>query len=61
MQTIPLTADELIDELAESYPEVIYDPDANRDEFLMQSGERRLVKLLLDRRRIALEESRSRR
>lgn len=56
---IPLTADELIDQLAQQYPEVIYDPTKDRDEFLLMSGERRLVLNLLDRRRIELEESRS--
>ncbi|KWS03743.1 hypothetical protein AZ78_1292 [Lysobacter capsici AZ78] len=58
MESIPLTADELIDQLAEQYPEVIYDPGQDRDEFLLQSGERRLVLLLLTRRRLDLEASR---
>ncbi|MGO1069494.1 hypothetical protein [Lysobacter sp. CA199] len=58
MESIPLTADELIDQLAEQYPEVIYDPGQDRDEFLLKSGERRLVLLLLTRRRLDLEESR---
>lgn len=58
MESIPLTADELIDQLAEQYPEVIYDPGQDRDEFLLRSGERRLVLLLLTRRRLDLEASR---
>ncbi|QWF18707.1 hypothetical protein [Lysobacter capsici] len=58
MESIPLTADELIDQLAEQYPEVIYDPGQDRDEFLLKSGERRLVLLLLTRRRLDLEASR---
>jgi hypothetical protein len=48
--SIPLTADELIDQLATMYPEVIYDPEGNREEFLLQTGERRLVRNLLARR-----------
>ena len=41
--TIPLHASALIDELDARYPEVIYDSKLDRDEFLMRSGERRLV------------------
>ena len=40
---IPLHAYDLIDELNARYPEVIYDSKLDRDEFLMRSGERRLV------------------
>ncbi|WP_408953184.1 hypothetical protein [Lysobacter sp. Hz 25] len=58
MESIPFTADELIDHLAAQYPEVIYDPAQDRDEFLLKSGERRLVLFLLNRRRVDLEESR---
>ncbi|MBB4722641.1 hypothetical protein [Xanthomonas euvesicatoria] len=55
---IPLTAGELIDELARIYPEVIYDPDQDREEFLLKSGERRLVLRLLVAREQEREESR---
>lgn len=47
---IPLHAYDLIDELNTRYPEVIYDPAMDRDEFLMRSGERRLVLALLRKR-----------
>jgi hypothetical protein len=47
---IPLHAYDLIDQLARAYPEVIYDPAEDRDEFLMKSGERRLVLRLLRKR-----------
>lgn len=47
---IPLTADELIDQLARENPEVIYDPAMDREEFLLQSGARRLVVSLQHRR-----------
>lgn len=40
---IPLTSAELIAELDRLYPEVVYDPAEKHDEFLMRSGERRLV------------------
>lgn len=43
MQTLPLTAYELIEQLSELYPEIVYDPDVKHDEFLLKSGERRLV------------------
>ena len=43
MQNIPLTAYELIEALAAQFPEVIYDPTEKHDEFLLRSGERRLV------------------
>lgn len=48
---IPLTADELIDDLDRQYPEVIFDPLEPREEFLMRSGERRLVLSLMAQRR----------
>lgn len=40
---IPLTAYELIDLLDEHFPEVIYDPEASKEEFLLKQGERRLI------------------
>lgn len=40
---IPLTSAELIAELDRLFPEVTYDPDEKHDEFLLRSGERRLV------------------
>lgn len=55
---IPLTADELIDQLAEEYPEVVYEPGISREEFLMASGSRKLVLTLLRRREQDAEESR---
>lgn len=54
-QGLPLHAYDLIDELAELYPEIIYDPHTDREEFLLRSGERRLVRTLLERRRIEQE------
>jgi hypothetical protein len=56
MDTIPLHAYDLIDRLAAAYPEVIYDPNESRDEFLMKSGERRLVLRLLRQRAREQEE-----
>lgn len=50
MSDIPLHAYDLIDQLDAAYPEVIYDPKEDRDEFLMKSGERRLVLRLLRKR-----------
>ncbi len=45
--SLPLTALELIEWLDESIrPEVIFDPSESREEFLLKSGERRLVLLL---------------
>jgi hypothetical protein len=55
-ESIPLHAYDLIDELDERYPEVIYDPKMDREEFMLRSGERRLV-LSLKRRRQLEEES----
>lgn len=55
---IPLTAEELIDQLAAEYPEVVFEPAASRDEFLMASGARRLVLNLLRRRDQDIEDSR---
>lgn len=40
---IPLTAYELIDLLEVHFPEVIYDPAASKEEFLLKQGERRLI------------------
>jgi hypothetical protein len=54
--TIPLHAYDLIDDLAARYPEVIYDPKMDRDEFLMRSGERRLVLSLLRKRQYEKED-----
>lgn len=53
---IPLHAYDLIDELDARYPEVIYDPKVDRDEFLMRSGERRLVLALKRKRQIERED-----
>ena len=50
MDQIPLHAYDLIDELAGAYPEVVYDVSEDHDEFLMRSGERRLVLRLLRQR-----------
>lgn len=47
---IPLHAYDLIDELAARYPEVTYSPELDFEEFLLRSGERRLVRTLLARR-----------
>lgn len=56
MDHIPLHAYDLIEDLAHSYPEVVYDPKEDRDEFLMRSGERRLVLRLLRMRAREQEE-----
>lgn len=40
---IPITAYELIDLLDHHFPEVIYDPEASKEEFLLKQGERRLI------------------
>ncbi|WP_369933914.1 hypothetical protein [Xanthomonas tesorieronis] len=55
---IPLTADELIDELARVYPEVVFDPELPREEFLLKSGERRLILRLLAAREQEHEDAR---
>lgn len=47
---IPLHAYDLIDQLDHLYPEVIYDPSLSKEEFLMRSGERRVVLSLLRKR-----------
>ena len=47
---IPLHAYDLIDQLDYMYPEVIYDPSLSKEEFLMRSGERRVVLSLLRKR-----------
>ena len=49
-ESIPLHAYDLIDELDQRYPEVVYDPTMDHNEFLMRSGERRLVLALLRKR-----------
>jgi hypothetical protein len=54
--TIPLHAYDLIDELNARYPEVIFDSKLDRDEFLMRSGERRLVLFLLRKRQLEKED-----
>ena len=54
--TIPLHAYDLIDELNARYPEVIYDSKLDRDEFLMRSGERRLVLSLMRKRQLEQED-----
>lgn len=46
---IPLHAYDLIESLDRMYPEVIYDPEMPREEFLLRSGERRLVLQLIRR------------
>lgn len=56
METIPLTAYELIAELDRLYPEVVYDPREKHDEFLLKSGERRLVLALRRRMEVEIDE-----
>ena len=46
MQNLPLTAHELIEELDRLFPEVVYSSDEKHDEFLLKTGERRLVRYL---------------
>lgn len=58
MQSIPLTAYELIETLDELFPEVVYDPEEKHDEFLLRSGERRLVRYLKARMANEITESR---
>ena len=53
---IPLHAYDLIDELNARYHEVIYDSKLDRDEFLMRSGERRLVLSLMRKRQLEQED-----
>lgn len=48
--SIPLHAYDLITELDRRYPEVIYDPKTSHEEFLLKSGERRLVLALMRKR-----------
>ncbi len=55
---IPVSAEDLIDDLAQRYPEVIYDPAENREEFLIRTGERRLVLTLLALRQQDVDDSR---
>ena len=55
--TIPLHAYDLIDQLDSRYPEVIFDPSESREEFLLKSGERRLVLALLRKRQREQEDS----
>jgi hypothetical protein len=55
-ENIPLHAYDLIDELDARYPEVIYDPKGDHNEFLLRSGERRLVLSLLRKRQLEQEE-----
>ena len=54
--TIPLHAYDLIDQLNILHPEVVYDPTLSNEEFLMKSGERRLVLTLLRKRAREQEE-----
>lgn len=56
MEKIPLTAYELIEELDRLYPEVVYDPRDKHDEFLLKSGERRLVLALRRRMEVEIDE-----
>jgi len=55
--TIPLHAYDLIDQLNTLYPEVVYDPTLSHEEFLMKSGERRLVLKLLRKRARELDDN----
>lgn len=55
-ESIPLHAYDLIDDLDTRYPEVIYDPAGDHNEFLMRSGERRLVLALKRKRQLEQEE-----
>lgn len=59
MESIPLHSYDLIDELDRLYPERVFDAAANREEFLMQQGERRLVLHLKRVREMELEDQRS--
>ena len=52
---LPTYAYDLIEHLDETYPEIVYDPRMDREEFLLRSGERRLV-LQLKRLREAEQE-----
>lgn len=45
--SIPLHAYDLISQLDALYPEVVYDASISHDEFLLRSGERRLVLRLI--------------
>lgn len=54
--TLPLHAYDLIDRLNTLYPEVVFDPTLSKAEFLMKSGERRLVLKLLRKRAREQEE-----
>lgn len=40
---IPYHSYDLIESLDQHFPEVIYDPAEGREEFLLRSGERRLI------------------
>lgn len=48
--SIPLHAYDLITELDRRYPEVIYDSKTSHEEFLLKTGERRLVLALMRKR-----------
>lgn len=54
-ESIPLHAYDLIDELAQRYPEEVYDPKVDREEFLLRQGARRLVLSLIRRRQAESE------
>jgi hypothetical protein len=56
MEKIPLTAYELIEDLDRLYPEVVYDASEKHDEFLLRSGERRLVLALRRRMEVEIDE-----
>jgi len=58
MQNIPLHSYDLIEQLFEQFPEVVYDPAEKHDEFLLKSGERRLVLYLRRCMQIEIDESR---
>lgn len=55
---IPLHSYDLIDALDELFPEVIYDPEGSREEFLLKQGERRLILKLKALRAQEIEERR---
>lgn len=46
LMMIPLHSYDLIDALDALYPEVVYSADVPKDEFLLKSGERRLILML---------------
>jgi len=54
---IPLHSYDLIDRLDELFPEVIYDPQAHFEAFLLKQGERRLVNWLKELRLVEQQDA----